>query len=293
MTGPERRLSFDNVPEIYDRVRHSYPPPMFSDLFDFWREAHDAHPPASRAPRLGHGSSSDGRVGLPAEGVDVLEIGPGTGKATRSLLDAGARLTAVEYGPRMAGFLRRHLGDEPSLTVVEGSFEGVPLPTSGFDVVVAATAFHWVDPAVRVAKSLEVLRPTGVLATVSTVQVRSDVDRGYFDRASAIYRNSKHTEAVNDVPPLPDDVMPDEFEEFRLHDGLTDATLKLYPWDQTYRSAAYGDLLRSYSNMQIMPPGPREALISELCDLIDSDFGGTVVRPLVIALAMARKAAPA
>jgi ubiquinone/menaquinone biosynthesis C-methylase UbiE len=193
----------------------------------------------------------------------------------------------------MAAHLRQQLGREPSLTVVEGSFEEVILPDAGFDIVVAATAFHWIDPAVRVEKSLEVLRPAGVLATLSTVQVRSEVDRGYFDRTSPIYRRHRDSEATDEISPLPEDVSPTEFEEFRVHRCFADATLRLFRWDQTYTSSSYADLLRSYSNMQIMSPTTRESLIGELCALIDSDFGGTVVRPLVIALAMARKTAPA
>jgi SAM-dependent methyltransferase len=293
MSSTERRVSFDNVAEIYDRVRPSYPPAAFSDLFQFWRAGHDVS--AARGASLGPAieSVADGRVGRIAEGVDVVEIGPGTGKATRSLLDAGAQVTAVEYGPGMASVLRDRLGGNPSLTVVEGAFETVVLPASGFDVVVSATAFHWIDPAVRVEKSLQLLRPAGVLATLATVQVRSDADGGFYDQGSPIYRKYENNEAADDVVPLPEAVSPPEFEEFETHPGLADATLRLYRWDQTYSTASYSDLLRSYSNMQMMPERAREALIGELCELIDSVFGGTVVRPLVIALAMARKSAPA
>jgi SAM-dependent methyltransferase len=294
LSGLERRLSFDGVAEIYDRVRHSYPSQAFSNLFDFWGDGNEARSPIGDSRERQVTGTADERVARPAgDELEVLEIGPGTGKATRSLLDAGARVTAVEYGPRMAAYLRKHLGGEPRLTVLEGSFEGVVLPLMGFDIVVAATAFHWIDPSVRLDKSIGVLRPSGVLATLSTVQVRSDVDRGFFDRTSPIYRRYRDTEVGDDIGPLPEDVSPKELEEFRAHPGLRDATLRLFRWDQTYTSSSYADLLRSYSNMQIMPPAARESLISDLCALIDSDFGGSIVRPLVIALAMARKVAPA
>jgi SAM-dependent methyltransferase len=324
-TPVERRLSFDGVAEIYDRARPSYPAQAFSDLFGFWQDGREVDPaarlvadglvadglvadgevdPAARV--VADGLVADGEVdpaarvvadglvadGLVAGGLDVLEIGPGTGKATRSLLDAGARVTAVEYGPRLAEFLRQHLGREYPLTVLDGSFENVQLPASSFDLVVAATAFHWIDPAVRVDKSLGLLRPSGVLATMSTVQVRSDVDGGYFDRSAPIYRRYENTESTDEVAPLPDEVSPPELEQFRRHPSLVEPTLRLYRWDQTYTTATYADLLRSFSNLQIMAPGAREALIGELCALIDSDFSGTVVRPLVIALAMARKVVP-
>jgi len=282
----ERRLSFDGVAEIYDRVRHSYPPQALADLFQFWRKGTgDAASPPGAASRPGSASREGAGVG-----IDVLEIGPGTGKATRALLDAGARVTAVEYGPRLAAYLREQLGDSPALSIIGGAFEEVALPLSGFDLVIAATAFHWIDPAIRIAKSINVLRPLGVLATLSTVQVRSEVDRGFFDRTSAIYRKYQSDEVADDQPPAPDEVVPGEFIDFQEHPGLADAELRRYRWDQSYTSASYADLLRSYSNMQVMPAGAREALINELCALIDAEFGGVVVRPLVIALAMARRA---
>ncbi|MGO8877189.1 MAG: class I SAM-dependent methyltransferase [Acidimicrobiales bacterium] len=264
-TRSELRVSFDEVAEIYDRARHSYPPAAFADLFAYLRERRDvAHP-------------------------DVLEIGPGTGKATRAFLDAGATVTGVELGSKMAAFLRNAFSGEKALTVVEGAFEEVDLPASSFDVVTAATAFHWVDPAVRVDRSVELLRPSGVLATLSTVQVQSDVARGFFERTAPIYARYHEAGDHGYVAPAPEEATPPEFEELRGHTGLRDAVVMRYRWDQTYSTASYADLLRSYSNVQVMASDDREGLIAELCELIEAEFGGTVVRPLVIALAMARR----
>ncbi|HXY44632.1 MAG TPA: class I SAM-dependent methyltransferase [Acidimicrobiales bacterium] len=261
----ERRVSFDGVAEIYDRVRHSYPAQAFADLFAYLREQREVAAP------------------------EVLEIGPGTGKATRGLLDAGGRVTAVELGSRMAEFLRAAFANEPALTVVEGSFEEVDLAPSSFDVVTAATAFHWIDPAVRVDKSIELLRPSGVLATLATVQVRSQAE-GFFEMAGPIYAKYQGDDQSHGyIAPSAAAATPPEFEELRAHPHLRDAVLLRYRWDQTYSSAEYADLLRSYSNMQMMPSPDREALITELCELLEAEFGGQVVRPLVIALAMARR----
>ena len=74
MTRPtDPRLSFDAAVAIYDEIRPRYPEAMFDDLF---------------------------RLLLP--GPVVLEVGPGTGQATRDLLDRGAVVHAVEIGPAMA-----------------------------------------------------------------------------------------------------------------------------------------------------------------------------------------------
>ena len=98
----------------------------------------------------------------------MLEIGCGTGQATVPLAERGYRVVAVEMGTDMAAVARRNLAAFDSVEVVTAVFERWPLPVEPFDVVFSATAFHWIDPAVRVAKSADALRLGGLLATVGT-----------------------------------------------------------------------------------------------------------------------------
>ena len=250
---------FDNVAEIYDRIRPSYPDALFDELF----------------------------AQLPARPA-IVEIGPATGQATRSLLERGATVTAVEAGTKLGAFLHEKFTGVPALEVLNAKFEAAHLAEAAFDAVVAATSFHWIDPSVRLAKSHRLLRDGGLLAVVATNQIRSTADRGYFDRSQAIYR--RHL--PDEEPPGElegEGVEPPEVAEFRASRLFRDVHLSRYRWDQTYKTADYADLMRSYSNMQEMEPGPREALIAELCDFIDAEFDGYVVRPLVITLTSARK----
>jgi SAM-dependent methyltransferase len=257
------RIAFDNVPELYDRVRPGYPPALFDEMFRYLREAVDAPEPR------------------------VLEIGPGTGKATASLLERGARVTGVEIGPEMTAFLRRKFASQERLQVINAAFEDAELAAGAYDLVVCATAFHWIDPAVRFAKSRELLRPGGALAIVMTNQIASDVDRGFFDRVFPLYLKYRPDEQNTETPG--ENVVPVEYEEMRSSGLFDDVTLHRYRWDQTYPTAAYSDLVRSYANTQTMEPGPREALIADLCEVIDREYGGSVTRPLVITLTLGRK----
>src|SRR5690349_21421644 len=104
-------------------------------------------------------------------GARVLEIGCGTGQATVALAEQGYRIVAVELGPDMAAVARRNLARFSSVEVITAAFEDWPLPDEPFDVVFSATAFHWIDPAIRVSKSADALRPGGVLATVMTEHI--------------------------------------------------------------------------------------------------------------------------
>ena len=47
--------------------------------------------------------------------------------------------------------------------------------------------------------------------------------------------------------------------------------------------------MRSYSGMQMMPERDREALIAEICAVVDAEFGGSVTRPIVMTLTLGRR----
>src|SRR5256885_11146542 len=168
MSGPggmnsergELRRTFDRVPEIYDRARQTYPDPLFDELFAY--------------------------IGVPRP--KVVEIAPGTGQATGSLLGHGAEVTAVELGPNMAAFLARKL---PAVNVINAPFEDVELPTDTFDAVVCAGAFHWIDPKIRFTKPRDLLRPGGTMAIISGHQITDPADHGYFDAVFPIYQKHR------------------------------------------------------------------------------------------------------
>jgi len=91
-----------------------------------------------------------------APGTRVLDLGAGTGEATGPLLEAGARVTAVEPGPRLAAQLA---AAHPSAMVLVARAEDADLPAA--DVAVAATAVHWFDLAVLLPRLHRALVPGG------------------------------------------------------------------------------------------------------------------------------------
>lgn len=116
----------------------------------------------------------------------ILEIGCGTGQLTIALAQLGCEIVAVELGPQLAELARANLGSFPRVRVVTGSFEEWSPPDERFDVVVSATAFHWLDPAIRVPKAADALNPGGRLAIVITHHVAGDED-SFFDDSQECY----------------------------------------------------------------------------------------------------------
>jgi SAM-dependent methyltransferase len=116
------------------------------------------------------------RPGYPADAVlwlagetsrDVVDLGAGTGKLTRSLTALGHHVVAVEPLGEMLDRLRAAV---PGVTAVVGTAESMPLPDASADVVTCAQAFHWFDHGPALAEIARVLRPAGRIALVWNVR---------------------------------------------------------------------------------------------------------------------------
>ena len=148
-----RWRSFDNVVDVYHEIRPGYPAALFDDLFAL----------------------------LPQRPL-ILEVGPGTGQATRDLLKRGAVVEAVEIGPAMAARLREVVPSTDLIAVV-GDFEHVPGNAERFDAVFSATAYHWIAAEAQLDRPAELRKPGGVLAIVDLIQVDDAADHGFFAAA--------------------------------------------------------------------------------------------------------------
>jgi SAM-dependent methyltransferase len=102
---------------------------------------------------------------LPEDATDVLEIGAGTGILTRLLAERVDHLTAVEPDDRMRAVLA---GADPRVELLAGTAEEIPADASSFDVVIAQSAWHWVDESRAIPEVARVLRRRGRLSLVWT-----------------------------------------------------------------------------------------------------------------------------
>jgi SAM-dependent methyltransferase len=131
--------TFDTVASLYDEVRPGYPAVIIDAVIE--------------------------RSGLPAEGR-ILEIGCGTGQITRPFARRGYAILALELGPSLAALAAEHLRPYPQVRVVYVAFEHWLIEREAFDLVLSAQAFHWIDPALGLARAAEVLKPQGAIALV-------------------------------------------------------------------------------------------------------------------------------
>lgn len=252
------RDTFNEAAELYDRARPRYPPALVDELIR--------------------------RVGLGPDSR-VLEIGPGTGQLTVPIAESGCRLTAVELGPALAAVARRHLRAFPDAHVEVADFEQWALPSEPFDLVVCATSFHWLDPAVRVAKVPAALGPDGVLALVTTHHVEGgSVD--FFVRVQECYERWDPATPPG-LRPLPEaGIATDtgELEEW----GRVEAYR--FPQEISYSTQEYVDLLLTYSGHRALNAPARQGLLRCIRDLIETRHAGRVTKRFLHELLLVRPA---
>ena len=143
-----RARSFGVAAQRYERYRHGYPAEVANLVL--------------------------GGLGDPSA-LAAVEVGAGTGKATRVFASRGVRVTAVEPDPAMAAVLERVCAGLP-VEVASAGFEELDHPAGSVDVVYAAAAWHWVDPVIRWVRSARLLRTGGVVAAITGPVEPADPD---------------------------------------------------------------------------------------------------------------------
>jgi len=247
VSGPERhrlRETFEEVPELYDRARPSYPTELFDDLVEL----------CALSP-----------------GARVLELGPGTGKATRSLAERGFQVVGVELGEGLAAVARRNLAGFPNVEIVSSRFEQWETDER-FDAVVAFTAFHWIDPETRYEKPAELLREAGSLAVVDTQHVLPENGDAFWMDVQDDY-DAVVPSPDNRPPPRPEEVT-DLSEEIEASGRFRNVAVRRYLWDAPYTADEYIAVLDTYSGHRSMAEEQR----LELCRRIRDRIGDRTVR---------------
>jgi protein-L-isoaspartate O-methyltransferase len=264
--GHEKRLgaTFDEAAQLYDRVRPRYPTSLVDDLVEL--------------AELGRTSR-------------VLEIGPGTGQLTVPLAERGCPIVAIEIGDHLAAVARRNLARFPSVKVATSAFEDWGQPAVAFDAIVAATAFHWIAPQVRVRKAAQALREGGSLAIVSTHHVAGGTE-SFFEESQACYELWDPTTTPGIRLPRPESV-PTGIEEIEGTGLFREGRIRRYERELEYTTTAYLDLLQTYSGHRALPASALQRLLQCIAGLIDDRHSGTILKRYLWQLLVIRRTSSA
>ena len=240
MTDPadreQLRQTFDRAAQRYDRARPEYPAALFDELIVATRLRRDAR---------------------------VLEVGSATGKATLPLAARGFDITCIELGADLAAVAEKRLAGFPNVRVIRSDFDTWTPPGRHFELVFAATAWHWLDPATRYQRAAAALRPGGHLAIWSATHVFPDGGDPFFREIQEVYDDIGEGLPAESSWPRPDEIELVDLE--RDSGGLfRSVSARVFDWETIHDADSYIALLNTFSGHIAMQPWQRDRLYGEI-----------------------------
>jgi SAM-dependent methyltransferase len=217
--------------------------------------------------------------GALVDGTPTLEIGAGTGKATRRLLEYGANpLTIVEPDARFAAMLRTAADASPAnCRVVHDSFEDAVLSDNQFDLIAAATAFHWIEPTSGLRKIKRLLRHDGFVALFWNVLGDLDKEDLFHDATHSLL--SPLAVGPSEKPDTVPFALDREARQAEAEAAGFKKTEYLESrWSLVLNTDQVGKLYESFSHIQRLDADSRAKLLGELMTIADTQFNGKVIR---------------
>lgn len=189
-------------------------------------------------------------VSDPSRALRVADVGAGTGKLTRTIVEAGAEVVAVDPDPGMLAALRDHVHGVPTFA---GTAERMPLPDASVDAVLVGQAWHWVDAVEASAEAGRVVRRGGVLGLVWNIRDESDP---WVARLTAAMHGSHAEELLAGEGPR----VAAPFEELEA---------RAWRWTRTLTRAALVDMVASRSYVITASERDRASILAAAGALFD------------------------
>ncbi len=210
----------------------------------------------------------------------VLEVGAGSGEATRRLLETGAHVVALEPNEALAEQLSANLKVAQGLERVVSTFEDAELAPSSFDLVVAATSFHWLDPEQALPKIATILRPAGWLALWWNVFGDPEKPDPFHEATEPFLRDLAPSPLMGTGGiPYPLDVAA-RTSDLERH-GFRDVEHEAEHWTLRLDATQTRRLYETYSNIARLPDPQMEMTLDQIERIAHVEFGGRVERQMV------------
>ena len=138
---------------------------------------------------------------------------------------------------------------------------------SSFDLVFAATAWHWLDPAVRYRKAHDALRPGGHLAFWSALHAFPDDADPFFTEIQDVYDAIGESYDGEWPPPSPEQ-LPDDVAEIEASGLFENVLVRRFLWESILTAEEYIALLNTFSGHLAMNPAKRVRLYAAIRERI-------------------------
>jgi SAM-dependent methyltransferase len=249
--------SFDTVAGLYDEYRPGYPQELIESIIELSR--------------------------LPEDG-SILEIGSGTGKATRLFAQRGYAVHCIEPGANLAAVAARNLKTYPQITFEITRFEQWQERLASYDLILSAQAFHWVPSEIGYPKAARALKPGGSLALFWNMH--ADLSGQITAELENIYQ--KIAPELDNPQNGIEETIQERSEEISQSGCFGPLTIRRFPWSCVYQTSEYIGLLNTYSDHIRLPAQTRRRLCEEIATVIDT-HGGSIEREYLAVLYFAPK----
>ncbi len=259
-TIQQRAQTFNTNATIYDGVRPGYPEQLYRDIQTF--------------------------AGITAT-TKILEIGAGSGLATSEMATRwNAHITALEPGADLLNIARKRCRQYQHIRFVPSTFEEYDTRET-FDVIVSATAYHWIDPAVKLTKPAKLLKGGGILAVFWNNYFRDNSP--VFDEIQTAYDRFHPTlSGERDIRQGIREKIRTRIDELRQSQGLQYAQHKEYMVGVPFTTDDYVKLLKTFSPNAVCPPGDIASFYQEIARILGR-YGNTIMQPILVNLEILQK----
>jgi len=228
----ERNKSFDQVVSEYDLMRPQYTENLFQDII-----------------KTAHVKS----------GSKVLEIGCGTGQATGPFLKTGAYIKALDLGENLLNYSRDKFSAYDTIDFLCADFHTYQVEEDNYDLVISATAFHWIKPEIGYSKVLDALKAGGYAALFWNIPSIEKSNGGLYQTIQDIY--AKH------APNLAKKKGGADYSPcltWYQKTGFQNIQSKTYHSQRKLSGQAYINLLDTYSDHQTLDKTIKDKLYRDI-----------------------------
>lgn len=255
--------TFDTVASYYEKLRPGYVDELYQTIFEY----------------------------IPIdENSRVVEVGSGGGQATAPMLKTWCSLTAVEYGTQFSERLKEKYRAYPKFSVVTDKFENVEFPNGAFDLVYAASAFHWIPEEIGYKKVFTMLKSGGAFARFANHPYRDKGNPALSEEIDALYDEFYYTYYNKKREPLSEytEEQAKARAEIAERYGFSDIRYALFHRERVFSAKEYASLLGTYSDHIAMEETVRTRFFTKIEEAINR-HGGLITIYDTIDLQLARK----
>ena len=249
--------SFDTVAISYDLYRPSYP----NELLRIIQSV----------------------AGLPLSG-NILEIGSGTGKATKLFAENGYIIHCIEPGANLVNVAKNRLDKYPNITYEITKFEEWKEEELFYDLVTSAQAFHWIDPTIGYRKANKSLKSGGYIALFWNMYlgfasiIDQEIEAVYKELVPELAQQRENTE----------ELIKQREDAIKLSGEFVNITVHRVEWSKKYDISNYLGLLNTYSDHISIPNNSRIELFKGIARVFQRN-GGTLEKPYLSVLYLGKK----